>query len=178
MHKPKGFHVHASNRLESLAEQLAVIQTPLSSPLASEVIVVQSRGMERWVSMQLATHNRICANIHYPFPNTFLHEVFQKLLADVSDTTLFDPDILTFRIMKLLPENVAQPEFESLRLYLKEDPSGLKLYQLSEKITDVFDQYLVFRPEMIFSWEAGKGNHWQASLILDRPFAVVYNCRQ
>ena len=165
MHKPKGFHVHASNRLESLAEQLAdIIQTPLSSPLASEVIVVQSRGMERWLSMKLATHNRICANIHYPFPNTFLHEVFQKLLADVPDTTLFDPGILTFRVMKLLPENVAQPEFEPLSLYLKEDPNGLKLYQLSEKIADIFDQYLVFRPEMIFSWEAGKGAHWQASL--------------
>ena len=165
MHKPNGFHIYASNRLESLAAQLAdIIQTPLSSPLASEVIVVQSRGMERWVSMQLATHNRICANIHYPFPNTFLHEVFQKFLADVSDTTLFDPDVLTFRIMKLLPDNAEQPEFESLRLYLKEDPSGLKLYQLSEKISDVFDQYLVFRPEMIFSWEAGKGAHWQASL--------------
>ncbi|HIJ54852.1 MAG TPA: exodeoxyribonuclease V subunit gamma [Deltaproteobacteria bacterium] len=165
MLKAKGFHVHASNRLEFLAAQLAgIIQRPLSSPLASEVIVVQSRGMERWVSMQLAAHNRICANIRYSFPNTFLHEAFQKLLADVPDTTLFDPDILTFRIMKLLPENVTQPEFESLRLYLKEDPSGLKLYQLSEKVADIFDQYLVFRPEMVFAWEAGKGAHWQAAL--------------
>jgi len=165
MQQPNGFHVYAGNRLESLAETLAeIIQRPLSSPLTPEMIVVQSRGMERWVSMQLAAHNRICANIHYPFPNAFLHDVFNTMLSDVPDNTPFDPDILTFRIMKLLPASLGQPEFESLRLYLEEDPNGLKLFQLSEKISNIFDQYLVFRPEMIFSWEAGKGSHWQACL--------------
>ena len=45
------------NRLELLAEALArVLETPLASPLDQEVIVVQSKGMERWVSMQLALH--------------------------------------------------------------------------------------------------------------------------
>ncbi|KKK90636.1 hypothetical protein LCGC14_2721020, partial [marine sediment metagenome] len=44
------------------------------------------------------------------------------------------------------------------------DQYQLKLYQVSKKIVDTFDQYLVFRPEMIFSWEAGRADHWQAKL--------------
>ncbi|MBW1842168.1 MAG: exodeoxyribonuclease V subunit gamma, partial [Deltaproteobacteria bacterium] len=64
-------NIYSSNRLEILAEDLArIVKTPLSSPLEPEVIVVQSRGMERWVSMEIARHNGICANSIFPFPNT------------------------------------------------------------------------------------------------------------
>ncbi|MGB5421290.1 MAG: exodeoxyribonuclease V subunit gamma, partial [Desulfobacterales bacterium] len=49
---------------------------------------------------------------------------------------------------------------------------GVKLYQLAVRVADLFDQYLVFRPEMIFQWEAGQGddgpdNLWQAELWRD-----------
>ncbi|MFH1480516.1 MAG: exodeoxyribonuclease V subunit gamma, partial [Pseudomonadota bacterium] len=64
-----------SNRLEILAERLGeVLRTPLASPLASEIVVVQSRGMERWLSMQLAERHGICANFRFPFPNAFVQE--------------------------------------------------------------------------------------------------------
>ena len=31
-------------------------------------------------------------------------------------------------------------------------------------MADLFDQYLLFRPEMIFLWEKGREEHWQAVL--------------
>ena len=50
-------HIHTSNRLEHLSLALAeVIKHPLSNPFAQETVVVQSRGMERWISMELARH--------------------------------------------------------------------------------------------------------------------------
>jgi exodeoxyribonuclease V gamma subunit len=67
-----GLHLYTSNQLESLAEKLAkVLSNPLSSPLQSEIVVVQSMGMQRWVSMELARHHGICANFQFPFPNHF-----------------------------------------------------------------------------------------------------------
>ncbi|MGD9578025.1 MAG: exodeoxyribonuclease V subunit gamma, partial [Syntrophorhabdus sp.] len=43
-----GLKLYPSNRLEALLDALAsVVKEPLSSPLESEVIVVQSKGMER-----------------------------------------------------------------------------------------------------------------------------------
>lgn len=158
-------NIYTSNRLEILAGQLAsIVKQPRPSPIAPEIIVVQSRGMQRWVSMALARHNGICANCAFPFPNAFLQELFRKLIPDLPDQSLFDPAALTFRIMKVLPACMHRPGFESLKYYLEDDTNNLKLFQISEKIADLFDQYLIFRPEMIFSWEKGRDSHWQAHL--------------
>jgi exodeoxyribonuclease V gamma subunit len=154
-----------SNRLEILADALAdVLRTPLSSPLAPEILLVQSKGMERWVSMQLAQRHGICANGRFPFPNRFVHDVFRKVLEDVPEHSPFDLDVMTWRIMKSLPSLMEQQGFEQIRSYLESSQGDLKRYQLSEKLADLFDQYLLFRPEMIFQWEEGKDKSWQAAL--------------
>lgn len=164
----KNLNIYIGNRLETLVGQLAeVVSRPLSSVLSPETIVVQSRGMEHWVSMELARYNRISANCYFPFPNTFLEDLFHKFVPDVPDVPeafWVDRGSLAFHIMKLLPECIETPGFDSLRNYLEGDTNGLKRYQLSAKIADIFDQYLVFRPDLIFSWEAGRETHWQARL--------------
>lgn len=165
-----GLKIFTGNRLEILADHLAqLIGTPAASPLQPEIIVIQSRGMERWISMELARRNGICANVAYPFPNTFLETLIRRLKPDLPPDNLFDPEILTFRIMKTLPAFLDRPAFRSLKNYLADDDKNLKLYQLANKIADTFDQYLVFRPQMIFQWEAGQGgrtarSRWQAEL--------------
>jgi len=163
-----GLRLFTSNRLEILADRLsAVLSEPLTSPLDAEVVLVQSRGMERWVSMQLAQRQGVCANCRFPFPNHFVHEMFQKCLPDLSEHSPFDPGILTWRIMKLLPSCITRPGFESLRAYLSDTQGDLKRFQLSERIADTFDQYLLFRPQMIFNWERGQADHWQAVLWME-----------
>lgn len=161
-----GLNIITSNRLEILAEQLSrtVVDKPLSSLFSPEVIVVQSTGMRRWVSMELAGRNGICANCSFLFPDTFLHKIFKKFISNLPEKSPFKPGIMTFKIMNLLPACTERPDFESLKRYLEDDPKGLKLFQVSKRIADTFNQYLVFRPEMIFEWEEGKENHWQAHL--------------
>ena len=159
------FRLFTSNRLEILAEAMAeVLRTPLFSPLAPEIIVIQSQGMERWLSMALAKHHGICANYRFPFPNAFVQWIFHQVLHNVPDRSPFEPGVLTWKIMKSLPQLMSRPGFKSLRTYLEDDEGDLKRYQLSERIADLFDQYLLYRPEMIFQWEKGGGDHWQASI--------------
>lgn len=165
--------IFTGNRLEILADRLAeVVSRPLSTAFEPETVIVQSRGMERWVSMALARRNGICANMVFPFPNAFLDGLFRRILPDLPDPSPFDPEILTFRIMKRLPAFLERPSFADLKRYLVDDSKGVKLYQLAVRLADLFDQYLVFRPEMIFQWEAGQGgdgsdNLWQAELWRD-----------
>ncbi len=154
-----------SNRLENLSQALAeTLVRSLTSPFDSEIIVVQSKGMERWISMELARKMGICSNVRFPFPNKFIYEIFQSIFPDLPVRSSFDREIMVWRIMKLLPFCIQQPHFDALGQYLAEPRSEIKKIQLSERIVDLFDQYLLFRPEMIFDWEAGKENHWQAAL--------------
>ena len=44
------------------------MRSPLDDPLSPECIVVQGRGMERWLSMQLADRLGAWANPAFPFP--------------------------------------------------------------------------------------------------------------
>jgi exodeoxyribonuclease V gamma subunit len=160
-----GLTLYNSNRLEKLADLLAgVLKTPLPSPLTPEIILVQSRGMERWVSLELARRLQVCANIQFPFPNDFVSGVFRNFLPDLEETPLFAPEVMVWRIMKILPSILKKKGFAVLRHYLSEGPADLKLFQLSQRLADLFDQYLLFRPEMIFRWEKGEEDHWQAVL--------------
>ncbi len=163
-----GLNLYMSNLLEVLAEKLAgVLASPLTSCLQSEIVVVQSKGMERWISMELARHQGICANIRFPFPNRFVHDLFQKVLPDVPEESPFDPEIMTWKVMKNLPACLEEKGFESLRGYLQGEHGHVKRFQLSSRIADLFDQYLVFRPEMILAWDKGADHHWQAILWRD-----------
>jgi exodeoxyribonuclease V gamma subunit len=158
-------NVFTSNRLEILAGPLAeLLREPLASPLDQEIIVVQSKGMERWVSMQLAERHGVCANCRFPFPNAFMHEAFRLVLENMPERLLFDPDVMTWRIMKALPSLIEEPEFKTIRNYLESGRSDVKRFQLSQRIADLLDQYLVFRSEMVFQWEKGGAGHWQALL--------------
>ncbi|MBP1741891.1 MAG: recC, partial [Deltaproteobacteria bacterium] len=159
------FRVFTSNRLEILAGQLGlVLQETLPSVFDPEIIVVQSKGMERWICLQLAERHGVCANCRFPFPNTFVQEIFQRVLQNLPNPYLFDPPMMTWRVMKALPKLIEEPAFEPLRIYLERGRSDLKRFQLSQRIADLFDQYLLFRPEMMFQWETGKAQHWQAML--------------
>ena len=157
--------LYTSNRLEILAGMLAeYLRTPLNHPFDEDIIVVQSKGMERWVSMEIAKANNICANARFPFPDSFIHEIFKKVIRDLADDQPFDPKKMTWKIMKVLPSLISRPGFEGLKNYLGEYSGNLKRFQLSEHISNLFDQYLLFRPEMILAWEKGKEDHWQAVL--------------
>ena len=158
-------NLYTSNRLEILARFLAdLLKTPLSSPLKKEIIVVQSKGMEHWLSMQLAKFHGICANIDFPFPITIVFQIMSRIIGTLPDRSLFDPNVMTWKIMKLLPSFLAEPPFKDLQNYLEGADRNLKLFQLSAHIADTFDQYMIFRPDMILNWETGQEDLWQAEL--------------
>jgi exodeoxyribonuclease V gamma subunit len=165
-----GLRLVTSNRMERLVERLAeLVREPLASPLAPEIIVVQSRGMERWVSMQLARLNGISANVRFPFPNAFLEEAFQRLRPAPAGSAAFEPDRLAFRIMQALAGDLDHPDCEALKTYLEDDPHQLKRFQFSRKLADLFDHYSVYRADMLLRWEEGKDepdptHRWQARL--------------
>ncbi len=159
------FRVYIGNRLETLVEMLShVLGEPLPSPLEAEVIVVQSKGMEHWLSLELARRHGICANVIFPFPNRFVEEIDRRVTGTPALSPSFEPRFMSWRILRLLQEAANEPEFRDVREYLAGDNSGLRLFQLADRVADTLDQYLVYRPGMIARWEKGEDDGWQASL--------------
>ena len=173
-----GLHLYTGNRLENLMRRLAdrMRDQPLP-PLRPEVIVVQSQGMQKWLSLQLADAHGVFANVAYLFPKTLAQTVFAATLA-AGETAYFSPEVLTWSVMGTLPGLLDDPAFKSLRHYLREDPSGVNLFQLSRQIADVLGRYGLLRPDFIMAWRQGRNPaaaepaaRWQAVLwrkILDQ----------
>ncbi len=156
------FYLYTSNRLEVLARHLALLLRQANdSPLTSATILIQSRGMERWLSMKIAEYNGICANIRFMFPNSLIFELFKLVLPDISEDGFLDVEFMKWKLAKIIPSFKDLPFLKEL----PQEKKDLRLFQLCSLIADTFDQYIIFRPDMIFRWERGYEDHWQARLF-------------
>lgn len=162
---PPGLTLHTSNRLEILADQLGeILANPLASPLTPEIIVVQSNGMRRWLTQKIAQSQGICANVEFPFPQSFFIELFETIFPEAEKERRYEREMMAWRVMQLLPGLVKRKEFAAIARYLEGEKRERRVFQLSQKIAHAFDQYLIFRPAMISRWDAGEGKDWQAIL--------------
>ncbi|MEW6521060.1 MAG: exodeoxyribonuclease V subunit gamma [Thermodesulfobacteriota bacterium] len=155
-------HLFTSNRLEILARQCGEIfrQEPLP-PLEAETVVVQSRGMAVWLTMELARQLSVWANCCFPFPNTLVADIFRRVLPE-NGQPAYERGQAGWQLMELLAELKDEPLFRHLASYLA-DP--LKRFQLAEQLADLFDQYIIYRPDLIAAWENGsEEGGWQALL--------------
>jgi exodeoxyribonuclease V gamma subunit len=113
---PVPLRIHTSNRMEKLVDGLAeLVSEPLSSPFVPETIVVQSKGMQRWLAMELAKRFGVWANGDYPFPNAMVWKLFASALPDIPDRNAFAPEIMHWKIMELLPGFLQEEAFAQLR---------------------------------------------------------------
>jgi exodeoxyribonuclease V gamma subunit len=155
-----------SNRVEALLLGLAerLSEAPSALPFAPELVVVPSPAMGRWVNLQLARRHGVAANIEYPLPASFVWRLSRVLLEDLPEQDPLDLERLAWKIFGTLPDLVDGAVFAPLRHYLRDDPKGLKRFQLAKRIADVLDRYQFYRPELIRRWGMGQDDDWQALL--------------
>ncbi|NWK78224.1 exodeoxyribonuclease V subunit gamma [Aquitalea sp. LB_tupeE] len=161
--------LYQSNRLEQLGQLYAAMlqAQPLSDPFAAETVIVQSRGMGRWMTLDLAQQCGIAANTDFVLPAAFAWRLMQKAIPGLPRKSSFSPEVLSWRLMALLP-TLHGEVFAPLQRYAAGGEAAA--FELAGKVADIFDQYLVFRPDWIRAWEAGErldlgdDEAWQAAL--------------
>ncbi len=159
------------------------------SPLgvfSQEVIVVQNAGMQHWLNLSLAKQRGISINTRYVLPAQYLWKLIRTLASD--DATLdqapYAREVLSWRIYALLATKtvIKDSDFSQATQYwhqqkedlssqnptmqastgddlLSDNSSSLKRYQLAEQLADLFEQYLIFRPEWLDAWQQGNFNN-------------------
>ncbi len=164
------FYLHSSNQTENLLEHLAmVIQSrPLMSPFAEEVFLIQSQGMERWLSQRLADKFQVWGNFQFLFPSKFFAALAEPLDARLSDEA-FDRHLLLWRFESALRHLQDEP-FRPLLHYLSGANSALKRFQLARQLSQIFDQYQMMRSDMLALWQRNEllydtdSEKWQRDL--------------
>ena len=150
------FRLYHSNDLEVLKELLLneIRQNP-PGVFESEQILVQSQGMAHWLKLQLADGLGVAAQVDFPLPSAYVWKVFNTLKPELPERSHFEKQAMAWKLMRLLPGLKDEPACEGIARYLNDDPHGLRCYELAHKIADVFDQYLVYRPDWLLTWEQG-----------------------
>ena len=125
---------------------------------------VQSNELARWLNLWLASQHSVAAHIDFPFPSAWLWRLFREVWPDVPRESPYATDAMAWKIFKLLPSVSKNKDFAEINRYLGEQPNPRKAFDLAQRIADSFDQYLIYRPDWIASWEAGNTPNWQAAL--------------
>lgn len=167
------FTLHTSNKAENLLAHLNKVLElqPLSSPFARDVFLIQSQGMERWLSQRLADTLGVCANVDFLFPGTFYNQISQTIDPELA-SDFFEREQLMWRLEARL-RDLSHAELAPLQTYLQGDQLAIKRFGLAQQLAQVFDQYQLMRLDLLKRWQAGQtftthpAERWQRRLWLD-----------
>jgi len=154
--------IYRSNRAEWLARVLAE-QLRLAPPglFDSVDVVVNTWPTSRWLAEQLASVNGISALVRFPFPGSRLRQLVRMVLGIDSDAE--DPwraSRLVWPLIDVLPQVLQTEEAAPLREWINRQPSqpgqlNREQWQLARSIADAFDDYALYRPQLIHQWLEG-----------------------
>ncbi len=156
-------------------ENLLLLLNKISqlSPLGvfnQEVIVVQNAGMQHWLNLAIANERGISMNMRYALPAQFLWKLIRSLASDekVPDQSPYSREVLCWRIHDILARDsvIEDDDFKQATLYWRGEKAEeeqttvdkhaqLKRYQLATQLADLYEQYLIFRPQWLDSWQQG-----------------------
>jgi exodeoxyribonuclease V gamma subunit len=147
--------VHRNNRMELLLAELGdVLSERRSHVFQPEVIVVQSLGMERWLSMGLANRFGVWANAQHPFPRTFIEAVSDVVIGPLQETERYTRPAMAFHLAQILGDLPESAALAPLANYLAARGSVVARLELAEQLADAFDQVQIYRPDWIVAWES------------------------
>jgi exodeoxyribonuclease V gamma subunit len=143
------------NRLEPLAGELmrSLLDLP-ASPFERESIVVPSLGVARWLQYRIADVQSVCAHMDFSFAAQFVWQTFANVLEGVPQRSPFDANVMTLRLHGQLGRLPASEVYSPLRSYIERAGERGRI-ELAQRLAQVFDRYLVYRPEWLQSWAAG-----------------------
>ncbi|NOU60591.1 exodeoxyribonuclease V subunit gamma [Marinifilum caeruleilacunae] len=141
-------HLYSSNRIEELSAIFSEkIKNKTSWNQVSQIIV-QAEGIQKWLVKETTSKNKIFANYEFYSPDGFIGNVNQLLIN--YGNSYFSTENIKWKVFIYLKDADFVTQFPKVSNYYAED--DIKRIQLAGKIADLFDQYQVYRPNIIAAW--------------------------
>ncbi|MEI7035576.1 exodeoxyribonuclease V subunit gamma [Fulvimonas yonginensis] len=154
----RGLAVIRASRLEALLDPLVQLldAAPPASVLAPQTVIAAHPGMRQWLSGALARTRGpggIVANLDIRLPSAWLDDLARTLLGESAVALApYRRERLRWRIHAML-EAIDDPQ---LRGYLAGGDPARRRYQLADRLARLYSQYLVYRPDWLRAWQAGR----------------------
>jgi exodeoxyribonuclease V gamma subunit len=166
-------HITTSNRFEILrAALLARMETTPASVFEAEQVIVPSAAMRRALTLSIAEHQGICANVEFSFLARWLWRQIARLVPGVSAESPFAPPVLAWRIYGIFGDADFCAPHPRLAAYLGRADAVMR-FDLATRTAGLLDQYITYRPDWLDAWAQGKragiaddaqDEAWQAAL--------------
>ena len=158
-----GIELFFSNLLEPLVEKLSsnldYQYQEKNNIFKAPLVVVPNTNLAKWIKLQLARENGILMNINFQYLESGLWSLLELLDPNEKKALFLEPNLRQMIIFYLLG-NIKndREDLNPLADYLKsgkDQPSAdysKRLWQLSEKLAVLFQEYEFHRLEMIHNW--------------------------
>tara|TARA_R100001143_G_C3360893_1_gene135508 strand:- start:5485 stop:8676 length:3192 start_codon:yes stop_codon:yes gene_type:complete len=166
--------IRKSNSLYTLVSLLgdALKENSPDNPLQPQTIIVPNLDTARWLKLELAERMGIAANMECILPSEWLYRQIRNLYPDLPKKMPSDILPMTWSIYNILIDESQRSQYGRIDSYIKRQAEGNienATWQLSGQIASVFDEYIVYRPELLLGWQEGHigklpDEEWQAHL--------------
>ncbi|WP_231517346.1 exodeoxyribonuclease V subunit gamma [Candidatus Erwinia haradaeae] len=119
-------------------------------------MLVNSPNMIQWLKFSFSIEFGIAANINFLSSSDFIWDFLTLGLQDSFKKRIFSKLSMCWKLRVVLPELLLDDTFSMLRYYLRNDSNNHKLFQLTEHIAHIFEQYIFHCPHWIHAWEDGR----------------------
>ncbi|MDQ6658210.1 MAG: exodeoxyribonuclease V subunit gamma [Actinomycetota bacterium] len=166
-------HLHRAQRSDALVGGLAdVLLEPLDDPMATEIVAVPARGIERWLTQRLSHRlgtgdgaDGVSANIDFSSPASLVERT-------ISAASGVDPDADPWRVDRLIWPMIAtidacsgEPWCAALADHLgaaadakageRTELRRARRLAVAHRLAGLFDAYSSYRPSVLQQWAAG-----------------------
>ena len=150
--------LHFANRFETLADQLVRRlgrQVPGRSPFEADEVVVPSAAITRRLIIELARRQGVCANVEFSYLAGWLRKQTEHLLPKLPEAAQFDADVFAWRILAAFEDAAWSDTQPRLSSWLAHADAVMR-HELAQRVSGLFEQYLVYRPEWLEAWYRGE----------------------
>ena len=149
-------HLHFSNRFDTLTHALlGELDRARADVFAADQLIVPSAAVRRVLTLAIADHDGICANVRFDFLARWLWQQVGRVVPDVAAESPFVPAVLAWRIYSALGDAALVHAHPRLAGYLGRADDVMR-FELAQRVAGLIDQYITYRPGWLDAWLQGR----------------------
>ncbi|WP_075434050.1 exodeoxyribonuclease V subunit gamma [Buchnera aphidicola] len=145
--------IYQSNNMDFLLKKICkkILLHKLENIFPEEAFLIQNNYIKQWLEINIAKHNNIYINIKFFQISKFCINIL-KLMSKKNTLSIFNIEHLQWILMSIIHDTRDC-------IFLKEAGVLFNSFEFCAHMANIFRQYIIFKPDLIYTWETKKENN-------------------